>query len=246
MASTIPKPPQQSIMSLSKNYLSSTPKSKVTMISQLNAKLFMGRSPPKVNTYQSSQHQFMNVQSNSHSARSNQRQQQSIISNQAPGPFNPGQTDAKIKVGNASSQLQSMMANNSSQRSNQKERQQKEIPSVQLQIQLPQQQGGMRIFNGAFNMNCLTTKSPQFILTSLTSTVLPSLNMQFAQFSEYGLICQRDSDALKLEIELQLYEGTDFLYVIRLKHLSQSEIVSSEEDHAFKQLSANILQALQL
>ena len=98
---------------------------------------------------------------------------------------------------------------------------------------------------GAFNVSCLTTKDPQVIMHSLIG-LLPQLKVTSEQVGEFSLMCE--DSKIKFEIELTLYEYTDFLYVLRFNRIKQdnnnSEANTADQD--FRRVSTQILDSLAL
>jgi hypothetical protein len=84
--------------------------------------------------------------------------------------------------------------------------------------------------------------------------VLPIHQVSFKQMGTYGLYCEKDH--IKFEMELTVYEGTDFLYVVRFKKLpSGSALIESlnggieahmQEDLDYRELTAKIVAGLNL
>eukprot|EP00347_Sterkiella_histriomuscorum_P024120 403332240 len=101
-----------------------------------------------------------------------------------------------------------------------------------------QQQGGMRISRGAFDVNCSTTRDPAFLMAEIYK-VLESNKIQYKQMNTYSLRCQRVD--VKFEMELTQYEGADFIYIIKFRKNGQGL-----ETQAYRDLCQKVLSSINL
>lgn len=95
----------------------------------------------------------------------------------------------------------------------------------------------MRISQGPFNVDCLTTKAPRDLLQTLTQDTLPALHSTYSFDGQYKLLCERDR--LQYSVEITQYEYTEYLYVLKFDKLAGDPL-------DFNKVCLSILRSLNL